>query len=456
MFYPNAQNIGGLLITAGEIRMQTREIGKSIEPLFCPSNVPFLDDDEDVLSGQLRLARETLDFSTEAAIIHHYSSLDLLKQRIFVIGRARSRLALEYGKLIAEIVKADLEDKQGALAAIEDVRSKWRQEGKRARSVTRRVEYRMHSSLSGLSDKINKIQGFHSSDPEVALALAEVYRLSGNLQSEYDALTIAIGHNYSKVKARRLRAQNLLARDKKDEAAEDLFAVLNSDETGAVDVSAAMRLLRQIDERWIERCEDLSFVSRLEWFDQVEITQLLRTSEEGARLSISILQNAMKDKDASGNVRYELVLTLIATGDFNEALQLSFSDREDALRSREIGEVFNYAMAEWGARGVPPLDLFEHVARLDDATSRGDANYYQCLAVVTGVLGQRTRAHKLLDRARATLGPGQVFSCWRYLMVTRDGMLTDLKAIEASVQSGKFQPRFLAAEGKGLSVNHLQ
>jgi MinD-like ATPase involved in chromosome partitioning or flagellar assembly len=83
MFYPNRQNIVGLSSVVEEIRSQSAETERKIELLFCPSNVPDLDDEEEILQHQLDYAAETLNYVKPASVIHHYDSLDLLNQVIF-------------------------------------------------------------------------------------------------------------------------------------------------------------------------------------------------------------------------------------------------------------------------------------------------------------------------------------------------------------------------------------
>ena len=119
MFLPNDQNIAGVEIAARNIREEKNSSrNKSIFCHFCPSNVPDLDDEELVLQRQLQDAEQRLGYDEPASIIHHYNSLALLDQMVFVKERRRTRLAEEYRRLVEAIVAENLEDKLGAIQAI--------------------------------------------------------------------------------------------------------------------------------------------------------------------------------------------------------------------------------------------------------------------------------------------------------------------------------------------------
>src|SRR5262249_8100834 len=105
LFFPNDQNVRGLKQVVNDIREEARGPSKkSIKIHFCPSNVPDLDDEEAILENQLDHARLELGYREPACIIHHYRSLPLLDQQIFVKERPKTRLAKEYRELVDAIV----------------------------------------------------------------------------------------------------------------------------------------------------------------------------------------------------------------------------------------------------------------------------------------------------------------------------------------------------------------
>jgi cellulose biosynthesis protein BcsQ len=97
MFFPNEQNLQGLTRVVNDIRMEketTRQ--KAIRLHFSPSNVPDLDDEENILNQKLSKFCERLAYKDrDVAILHHYNSLSLLNQQIFIIERPKSKLAQE-------------------------------------------------------------------------------------------------------------------------------------------------------------------------------------------------------------------------------------------------------------------------------------------------------------------------------------------------------------------------
>ena len=124
MFFPNEQNISGLMNVANNIRAETNRIGnRSIYIHFCPSNVPDLDDEDMILQRHLDRARENLNYKEPASVIYHYNSLALLDQKIFVRDRKKTRLADQYRKLVNTIVSENLEDRSGALSRLERIRN---------------------------------------------------------------------------------------------------------------------------------------------------------------------------------------------------------------------------------------------------------------------------------------------------------------------------------------------
>jgi hypothetical protein len=106
--------------------------------------------------------------------------------------------------------------------------------------------------------------------------------------------------------------------------------------------------------------------------------------------------------------------------------------REEAMNSKQIRTVFNYAMAEWGERKVAPSDLLRRVVELDRdqlAHSHG-ANYFQCIALACLTLSDMSTAMMNCERARRRLDGGYVFSSWRYLLASSTEMAKDIDAIE--------------------------
>lgn len=104
LFFPNEQHLRGLKKVVSDVRAEARTSrAKQIELHFVMANTTDLDDEDSILGSMKERFQEELDFCNEPSVIHRYESLALLKQSIFSVDRPRSRLAKEYGALVALI-----------------------------------------------------------------------------------------------------------------------------------------------------------------------------------------------------------------------------------------------------------------------------------------------------------------------------------------------------------------
>jgi len=190
--------------------------------------------------------------------------------------------------------------------------------------------------------------------------------------------------------------------------------------------------------------------------DQLEIVRILASDPDGlelaAEISRHVLEISTNDKTRE-HARAELQLSLIGAGRFAEAMQAIAASVEEALASRKIATVFNYAMADWGFNGSPNVDLLIGVVELAKYTEYMGANFAECLSLVHTLLGNKAEASGFLAEARKVLGPGHVFSCWRYLRAERREMTEDLDALERMIEGEKKLPAFIERAAK-LKLAH--
>ena len=119
MFQPTEQNIVGLTKVIQAIRLESQEpTGKAIDLHFVMSNVQDLDDEDLILKNRIEHAKDSLQCADDFLTLHHYSSLALLDQSVFVLDHPRSRLTTEYKRLVEQIRSKNLEDRDGALAYV--------------------------------------------------------------------------------------------------------------------------------------------------------------------------------------------------------------------------------------------------------------------------------------------------------------------------------------------------
>ena len=114
-----------------------------------------------------------------ASTIHHYSSLALVAQDVFVITRPKSRLAVEYSGLVTAIREANVDDRVGAIAFMRELtRGKYSLSNRRSEAVVEEDER---------EKRIENIVKRHGDDLEVLKEVALLREQAGRFE-EVDAL----------------------------------------------------------------------------------------------------------------------------------------------------------------------------------------------------------------------------------------------------------------------------
>lgn len=423
LFLPTEENITGLSTVVQEIRRDTTKREKNTAILFCPSNVPDLDDEEEILKRMLRTAQTKMRYARTASVINHYNSLALLDQSIFVIDRPKTRLAEQYRTLVRAVMRENIEDNEGALIRLEDLAAVLRRRADSSGPLTARIR------------ELDEIQRLHPNDGKIAWALAAIHFSMGALPKELEALTVAIDQGDRVIEARLRRGFNLKTLGRSKEAASDFRAVLAAESAEPLELSQAADALRSIDDNWFSAVKYAPAIKRYDAEDRLELMEYLTTDPGSLNEVIETAQEVLRDAATSEREKAHnlLILSTIGAGRFREAMTLLAPSREEAMASEVIRTVFNYAMAEWGDRGALPVDLLQRVVELDHksiAPSHG-ANYNQCIALAYAALGSLDSATAYGDRARQDLADDDYsFSCWRYLTVNNSTMLDDISAIK--------------------------
>lgn len=432
MFLPNEQNIEGLKPIVSAIHEQNEDDGaRKIHLHFCPSNVPDLDDEDDILSDMMHLARS--EFGPLEEEIHHYNSLDLLTLKPFVEIRPNSKLARQYGKLRDAIVERNFEDEVGAERALERMPDRY----ERARVDGDQTE------LRHIEEAASRIRLLHPDNGKLGWLLSIVYSRMGAVRDEKETLSLAIDQGYQTGRAIIRRARLLSSIGHPKEAIEDLHRLLGSGTT-VFELLPAIDLLRAIDrENWVKPVQ--SAIDQLQANTAVYamLMKSLMVDREKLPIAARAGQRALAvESGISADlaaIRSNLVLSYIGMGDFQLAIDRIGQDRAAVLAKGKAHEVFNFAIAQWGLESAPPLDLFERVLTIldSDAPVKQDTNLFQCRALTEMVLGRSDAALASLDTARSCARAGtRDFSCWRYLWTTGAEMLADLDAMAEVVASG--------------------
>jgi MinD-like ATPase involved in chromosome partitioning or flagellar assembly len=410
LFFPNEQNLRGLTKVVNDIRSEIREPPREpIELHFIMSNVPDLDDEDEILENKIQEFRNQLALTPDPLIVHRYDSLSLLNQVVFTQARPKSRLAKEYCAVVDEFVGRNLDDRDGALDYIERTAKAWRDQGE------------TYEPPSVLDEKLRRIEQAHSEDGEVLFALGKFRKDDPRVKPDASLFDRAIESGYDQPEAHLQRAR---------------VRSRNHDPSGAIE--DALRAL-QADR----------VPPPLIW-EAVSLAEELRRPDE-ILASISILNQIVGDLDVPEEVRAaartSLATRLIATGSCSEAAKL-LRHAERSVENMDIRDAFNYGMAVWGASGEIVPDPFVRVVEFHQSESESESgpNYLQCMAVALWATGSTATAAKFEVRAREAVR-GSEFSCWRYTEVTSSEFIEDLDDIQALIGGDATRvPRFMRSK----------
>ena len=414
LFFPNEQNLRGLAKVVRDIRAEA-ETGRKhhIDTHYVMSNVPDLDDEDDILRGMLARFKADLDIGPEPHVVHRYDSLALLNQVVFTRDRPKSRLAKEYRGVVDQVVQGNIGDEDGALHYIKQVRY----------------------SLDPPHDidlKLSKIEHCQGQNGEVLFRLGELATDEHDWQRARSLFDRAVDLGYDEPGSLLARARALVQLGEGADADRDVERVLHTRELPLHLVREAVRLLGtdSLDVAELPAVTTLGYRAQL-----LLASEMGRHGEVSAGVAV-LRQILASDPDARTRERAvaELSLALIGAGELREAC--------DLLRPGDakggIANAFNHAMATWGHTRKVPRELFELVVELDK-TERDedvDANYLQCMALAHWATGELDTALEAAQRAKheadRTLLP--TFSCWQYRTVPTHQFLEDTDRIIALIR----------------------
>lgn len=436
LFFPNEQNLRGLTKVVNDIRSEIREPPREpIELHFIMSNVPDLDDEDEILENKIQQFRNELAMTQEPRIVHRYDSLSLLNQAVFTQDRPRSRLAREYCAVVDEIVGRNLGDRDGALDYIERTAGAWR---------SGRETY---ESLSALKEKLRRIQDVHSGDGEVLFALGRFRESDPRVERAASLFDRAIEAGYDRPEVYLQRARVRFRNNDPGGASEDAFRVLQTDGVRHPLIWEALSLTG------LDKSEDAAAspaVASLDPGERLSLATGLDERPEQIAVSISILKQIVSDtavREADRELARGILATrFIATGACSDAADLlRHGDR--GIEDMDIEDTFNYGMAMWGASGTVVRDPFVRVVELDQSDpERKHPNYLQCMAVAYWATGDNAAAGDFVAHAADAIR-GSAFSCWRYAEVPANEFKEDLDEIRDLISGDTERvPRFMRLE----------
>jgi MinD-like ATPase involved in chromosome partitioning or flagellar assembly len=434
LFFPNEQNLTGLKTTVSSIRAE-RESGKekSIKLHYVMSNVPDLDDEQEILAGLQERFRQELGYEELTAVIHRYDSLSLLKQSLFVLERPRSRLSKEYLALLNRITDENMQDRQAAI-----------------RSLTSREWHMMRLGLAKESQqkRIDDILKYHSHDGEVLYVLAMDLKRRGRLEESKMLLGRSVELGHRSPEALLAQAEVKLQGKEITAVLGDVFEAFQSERLDDDELARGIEILRLAAPiKLLDVAKTPAFRS-LNFHRSLFIANDLMWCKEGLQAAVDLLARYSEDSNlrvhTAESIRNSLSLSLIGLSRLDDALKL-FGNIRPASQDLGTAESFNYGMAEWAKTGTPPKDMFTRVVDLDSKSDDGyDANYHQCLAVALWVIEKKRDALARIKKAEDQVVERSTpqFSCWRYMMVAPPDFQEDCKLIRDLIEGKDVHPRF--------------
>ena len=471
-FFPNEQNLRGVSEIVDDIRSEAYEPKKRrIELHFVMSNVPYLDDEDQILESKIMAFRHLDPLHRKPMIVHRYDSLSLLDQMIFVKDRPRSRLAREYDKLVQEISTLNSNDRDGALEYI--------------RRESRRFETG-GAGLGSMLDRENmlaKIEEAHSNDGEVLFRLAVIREVDHQVEHATLLINEAIDAGYEQPEAYLKRARIKIDNKESNDAIEDIRRVLSSEQVTLPIVLEAIRLWTSQETFLPEEITESTAVMSLDGNSKLWLAESLNRSRKDLMIAVSLLELIYYDLDmdevliqaslpGQGQlapfVKYyveELVdrmqtysralhilgLAYMGLGQCSNAVGKFLENGERTLNELDSASAFNYGMAKWGVDGVIETDAFLRVVELNGFEVHkkfsSNSNDLSRMAIAYWAVGDHGKALDHIDRAQETIAGFRSqteFSYWRYLRVSASEFKADLINIRNMIEGDDSQmPHFM-------------
>ena len=439
LFFPNEQNLIGLTKVVSDIRSEAEESrAKQIHLHFIMSNVPDLDDEDRILERKILAFQEKLGFDKDPLIVHRYDSLSLLNQVVFTMDRPRSRLAGEYKRVVKEIVRRNLRDREGALDYL-----------KNAEKVSHLGLMKFESTHESES-KLSLIESSHESDSEVLFRLGVLRQERWEPKLAASLFGRAIEKGYAKPQVHLRRARVLSEVEREDEAGAEAIRALQYEELSPGSIRRALMLIGPVEPSRVVESPALASLGQTERIGLAH--DIFFEARELRDIALSILKPVAEDSQLnieSSEKRNQLALVYIATAQFDAAANLL---AYEAIQEVDIQTAFNYSVATWGAHGNADAEAFKGVIQLhedkDESGPYNSANYFQCIALAYWVVGDEKEAtEQAFTAEQEALSNEECFSCWRYRNVSTSEFIEDLEEMMKFFSGDMlFAPPFLSPD----------
>ncbi len=434
LFFPNEQNLLGMKKVSRAIEVQNsarKSIKKPINLHYVASNVPDLDDEDEILGDMLQRFKDELSYKYLAAKLQHYSSLLFLNQTIFSNARPKSRLAKEYKRLADAIVEENIAERSAAIGFLKKTLRKIK--GSNAREA-----------LSEAVPTAEEILQIHSKDNEIGYRVALIYEAIGRLSDALSLLNNSHGENKSVVFGMMVRLNHRLGN--KESAIENLHSMLASEGAELPELLDAVSYIDILDSTLLNAVPESPAFNSLSTGERALVAQGLDQNMDKLLIQERILSSLDGDNEEKALIEHQLAIAKIGLGKFQEAKNILINYINPI--SPDISVYFNLAMATWGIEGSPSREIFSSVIQIHESQSRRDtsANYSMCLGIAYGAMGQVSDSVTYLSKARELMSvrPKQEFSSWTYTRVSSTDFQQQLRVIEAVVKEhGELHPVYI-------------
>ena len=363
LFFPNEQNLRGISKVVTDIRSEADSMRqRDIALHFVMSNVPFLDDEEEIIQDFQQRFAEALEFS-DCHVIHRYDSLPLLQQSVFVAERPNSRLTKEYQFLAKLISNGNIADRSGALFRIEQY---WN------RLISPSKPNDIETAKQRVIDETNtlcQIHDYFPDDFEILFQLARLWKKGGNLAGSDLNPTNLVSDALKVAPSEDRIAQMLvtIAEDSQPDYEATKFVIDALDHTTTLEIlKRAMDCLGGsvsfFDVDVIKRIAESLAISNLSIQDQFELAIYLERKNYLA-YSNTVLSSIVERGDTESEPTSALSLLTrnqIAIGRFKDSFDCLFN-KYSTLQKMSIIDAFNSGVASWGMRKKPILEPFSYV-----------------------------------------------------------------------------------------------
>lgn len=425
LFTPNKQNLTGLTKITAEIKAQNELPGLRKPKLhFVASNIPSLEDDENVLKKALGNFSRQLEYIKPSAIIHHYNSFALINEAVFTIQYPKNPLSNEYKVLADEITRENFQDRD---TVINFLRSVIKQSADRSDEL----------SAKEVDAKLTKFEIDFSTDAEILFWMSRARRALGSLEDCEILLDAAIQNGLNTPRGYLDRAIIRFNQHvDRDEVAiwSDLKKILQME--GNVlpsELLWTLKLSSRLGHGSSSEVLSAPAIKSLKSEDLIYLAEKLNYSRSSANLTVDLISSALFenriDHEYLDDAYNLLGIVFISIGELDKASEILSKTTGFYSGEAGVSTIFNYAMAKYWSGDQNYKEFFARVTReISTEIAMNNANYLQCLSFSYFVVGEIQKACELLSVAEKKVNEqsGPIFSCWRYLEVNSAKFKEDL------------------------------